>query len=100
MLVSHGEKSGRSTGHVACVARAQVAAMRTWRDRYGAELIGMSSDTLNLRVATRPKTRQEALALARDHYVYCTDIVDQGLQTYSALAASLMANEWWFFWWD
>jgi Domain of unknown function (DUF4253) len=74
--------------------------MRMWRDHYGAELIGMSSDTLNLRVATKPKTRQEALALARDQYVYCTDIIAQGLQTYSALAASLMANDWWFFWWD
>lgn len=81
-------------------AEYHVAAMRTWRDRYGAELIGMSSDTLDIRVATKPKTRQEALALARDQYVYCTDIIDQGLQTYSALAASLMANDWWFFWWD
>jgi hypothetical protein len=75
-------------------AEYHLAAMRTWRDRYGAELIGMSSDTLNLRVATKPKTRQEALALARDQYVYCTDIIDQGLQTCSALAASLMANDW------
>ena len=81
-------------------AEYHVAAMRAWRDRYGAELIGMSSDTLNIRVATKPKTRREALALSRDQYIYCTDIIDQGLQTYSALAASLMANDWWFFWWD
>jgi Domain of unknown function (DUF4253) len=33
--------------------------MRTWRDRYGAELIGMSFDTINLRVATEPTTRVE-----------------------------------------
>jgi len=39
-------------------AEYHVAAMRTWRDRYGAELVGMSSDTINLRVATRPKTRK------------------------------------------
>lgn len=75
-----------------------VSAARGALFRYGAELIGMSSDTLNLRVATKPKTRQEALALARDQYVYCTDIIDQGIQTYSAFAASLMANDWWFFW--
>lgn len=77
-----------------------VAAMRRWRDRYGAELVGMSSDTLNFRVATRPKTREEALTLAREHYVYCADVIDQGVQTYSALAANLMANDWWYFWWD
>lgn len=32
-----------------------AAAMRMWRDHYGAELIGMSSDTLNLRVPPSPK---------------------------------------------
>jgi hypothetical protein len=77
-----------------------VAAMRTWRDRYGAELIGVSSDTLNVRVAAKPATREEALALARDQYIYCSDIVDQGADTYSTLATYLMANDWWYFWWD
>jgi Domain of unknown function (DUF4253) len=81
-------------------AEYHVVAMRTWRDRYGIELIGMSFDTINLRVAAKPKTREEALALARDQYIYCADIVDQGVQTYSALAADLMANDWWYFWWD
>jgi Domain of unknown function (DUF4253) len=88
-------------GWNACpAAEYHVAAMRTWRDRYGAELISMSSDTINLRVAAKPKTREEALALARDQYIYCSDIIDQGVQTYSALAADLMANDWWYFWWD
>ena len=77
-----------------------VAAMRSWRDRYGVELVGISSDTINLRVAKRPKTRDDAIALAREQYLYCADIVDQGVQTISALAAALMANDWWYFWWD
>jgi Domain of unknown function (DUF4253) len=81
-------------------AEYHVAALRTWRDRYGAELVGLSSDTINLRVATKPKTREEALALARDQYIYCADIIDQGVGTYSALAADLMAGDWWYFWWD
>ncbi len=82
------------------VAEYHVAAMRTWRDRYGAELIGISADTINLRVASKPRTREEALALARDQYVYCNDIIDQGYPSYSTLAADLMANDWWYFWWD
>lgn len=81
-------------------AEYHVAAMRGWRDRYGAELVGMSDDTINLRVASRPRTREEALALAREHYIYCADIIDQGFPSYSALAAYLMANDWWYFWWD
>ena len=81
-------------------AEYHVAAMRGWRDRYGAELVGMSASTINIRVTTRPKTRDEALALAREHYIYCADIIDQGFPSYNALAAYLMANDWWYFWWD
>ncbi|XUM20544.1 DUF4253 domain-containing protein [Bradyrhizobium oligotrophicum S58] len=77
-----------------------VAAFRSWRDRYGAELVGMSHDVINLRVAKRPKTRDEALGLAREQYVYCPDNIEQGLGSFSALAAALMESDWWYFWWD
>jgi hypothetical protein len=77
-----------------------VAALRRWRDRYGAELIGISSDVINVRVATRPKTRKDALALAHEHHIYCSDVINQGVYTYRAHAADLMANDWWNFWWD
>ena len=77
-----------------------VAALRSWRDRFSAELIGLSGDVMNIRVATRPQSRDEALALAREQYAYCNDIVDQGMGTLSYLAAALKAHNWWFFWWD
>ena len=77
-----------------------VAMLRSWHERYGAELVGISSDMVNVRAATRPQTRDEALDLAREKYAYCADIVDQGVQNLSALAAGLMADDWWFFWWD
>jgi hypothetical protein len=77
-----------------------VAALKSWQDRYGAELVGMSGDVMNLRVAKRPATREEALGLAREHYAYCADIVDQGVGTLSALAATYLKSRWWFFWWD
>jgi hypothetical protein len=77
-----------------------VAAFRSWRDRYGAELVGLSHDVVNIRVRRRPKTRAEALDLAREQYSYCSDIVEQGVGTLSALAAALMEHDWWFFWWD
>jgi hypothetical protein len=81
-------------------AAYHVAALRAWRDLYGAELIGMAFDTLNLRVSRSPATRKEALALARAQYFYCNDIVSQGVGSPSALAAYLMAHDWWYFWWD
>jgi hypothetical protein len=69
-----------------------VAALRSWRDRYGAELVGLNADTLNLRVSRKPPTREEALALAREQYFYCNDIIDQGVGTYRKLAAGWRAT--------
>ncbi len=66
----------------------------------GAELIGLGADTMNLRVSRKPATREQAFALAREQYFYCNDIIDQGMGSYRALAAGLMASDWWFFWWD
>lgn len=77
-----------------------VAQLRSWHERYGAELVGLNADTFNLRVSRRPESREEALALAEEQYFYCTDIVDQGTETLSVLAAALMADDWWYFWWD
>jgi hypothetical protein len=91
----------RSGGWNSCpAAEYHVAALRSWRDRFGAELVGLGFDMMNLRVARRPQTRSEALDLAREQYVYCPDNVDQGVGTLSAFAAYLMANTWWDFWWD
>lgn len=77
-----------------------IAALRSWHERFGAELVGIDGDTLNIRVARRPRSRDEALALAREQYHYCPDLIDQGVGTLSALAAGLLASDWWFFWWD
>ncbi|WP_323762849.1 DUF4253 domain-containing protein [Maricaulis sp.] len=77
-----------------------VAHLRGWRDAYGAKLVSITRDTIELRVDRRPASREEALELARQHFAYCPDIVLQGTQTIEALAASLMQSDWWFFWWD
>jgi len=88
-------------GWNACPApEYHVAALRSWHERYGAELVAIGGDVLNLRVTRRPQSRDEALALAREMYLYDEDIVSQGTETFAALGAMLMANDWWFFWWD
>ena len=55
-----------------------IAALRSWRERFGAEIVGLSHDVMNIRVQSRPPTREAALELAREQYVYCRDIVEQG----------------------
>jgi hypothetical protein len=77
-----------------------VAVLRDWRRRYGTELVGIDGDTMNLLAGQEVTTRDEAMALAREQYFYCADIVDQGTGTFAPLAATLMASRWWFFWWD
>jgi hypothetical protein len=77
-----------------------VAALRSWRERYGVELVGMSHEMLNLTAASRPQTRDEALALAREQYLYAPDVVEQGTQALRPLAYDLMSGDWWLFWWD
>ena len=77
-----------------------VSALRDWHDRFGADLIGISGDTMNVRVKADLKDRKQALTLAHDLYGYCPDIVDQGVGSITALAAGLMASDWWYFWWD
>ncbi len=77
-----------------------VAALRDWHKRYGAVPVGMSGDVINVRVTRRPASRDEAMSLAREHFLYCEDIVLQGTDTFAPLAAGLMHSDWWFFWWD
>lgn len=77
-----------------------VAALRSWHERYGARLISLTGDVMELRVDRRPQTRAEALELAREQYAYCNDIVDQGVGDLASLAATLMVSDVWYFWWD
>lgn len=77
-----------------------VSALRSWKKRYGAELISLGSDSLQLRVQKRPGSKEEAIALAKEQYAYCKHIVDPTSTTLSDLAASLMQTDEWFFWWE
>jgi hypothetical protein len=78
-------------------AAMQVAALRYWRDRYQIELVGCSFDTMNIRVGMGPASREEALSLAEEHMLFCSEIPPNELIDH---AANLIAHSWWYFWWD
>jgi hypothetical protein len=78
-----------------------VAVLRSWRDRYGAELRAISFDTLELVVARPPSDFVAALPLAREQFAYTEDIVYQGVHpSIGELAAALVGSARWHFWWD
>lgn len=77
-----------------------AAAVRSWAKRFGFEPVCVGPDIIEGRVTRRPTDRDSALALARELFAYCPDIVDQGTENLATLAAILMVSEWWFFWWD
>jgi hypothetical protein len=77
-----------------------VVVMRYWFERWGAEPVAITSDTVEMLVDKPPHSQVEALALANEHFAYCEDIVTQGVGTIEALAATLLDGQTWFFWWD
>ncbi|MDZ4764856.1 MAG: DUF4253 domain-containing protein [Chloroflexota bacterium] len=88
-------------GWNACPAPAvHVALQRHWAERWGSEIVAATFDTLVCRTRAPLIDRDTALALARDHMMYCDDIVMQGTGTLDALAAELITHQSWFFWWD
>ncbi len=88
-------------GWNACPAPEEHARlMRAWEARFGAEVVGVANDFIELRVARPPTDRAAALRLAVEHYAYCNDVVEQGTGSIEALAATLLNGSVWFFWWD
>ncbi len=77
-----------------------VALAKKWYEEYGAEIVSATGELVEFVVARPPNTREQALALADEQFVYCPDLVHQGTETLSHLAASLLNAEYWYFWWD
>jgi len=77
-----------------------VALLRYWHENYGADVITLWNDVIECTVGRPPTEREQALALAWEQFVYCSDIVLQGTGTLASLAAILCGGKTWFFWWD
>lgn len=77
-----------------------VAIFRHWTKTCGAEPVSASGDVIELRVPAPIATQAEAIRLAEEQCLYCSDIVDQGVGSIDALAHVLANGRLWYFWWD
>jgi hypothetical protein len=78
-----------------------AAVVRSWEDRFGARVVGLGPDTLQLSIAAPPTTREQALRVAAEHFAFCPDSVWQGdYKNLEEYAASLIDQNCWGFWWD
>lgn len=70
-----------------------------WYEKYGAIPALMTHDVLEFK-ASPIKDKTAAMELALEQYMFCTDIVDQGVETVGRLADILTKSSTWYFWWD
>jgi hypothetical protein len=77
----------------------QSAVLRSWEDRFGAVLVGLAFDVMHLAVADPPTDPVQCDRLAREHYAFCPDNVEQGVGSLEDYAPMVSEREWWF-WWD
>lgn len=88
-------------GWNACPSSAVHAALhRHWAEQFGAEPAALGADTVECLVAHPPADKAAALSLAAEQQAYSPDIVEQGVGTGAALAATLLGAPVWYFWWD
>lgn len=78
-----------------------MAICKYWYEEYGAIPATITHDVLEMTVPA-PVGEGKALEVAREHYAFTPDRVDQGTETgtLGEVAASVAVSNVWFFWWD
>ena len=78
----------------------QVSFAKRWFGLHAASVVANTGDVLEFRVDQPMGSGVAAMAMAREQFLFCEDIVYQGVGTIDALAATLLGATVWYFWWD
>lgn len=77
-----------------------VGVLRHWQQRWGAELIGLGANTMDLLVRVKPTTWRQGFELAQEHIDYCPGSLHaNGITNLRELAHHLMTSPCWRFRW-
>ncbi|MGK5552925.1 DUF4253 domain-containing protein [Actinomadura kijaniata] len=79
------------TGEIAVV-------VRSWEERFGARVVAVGFDTLDLSVAAPPRTPEHARRVAVEHRAFCPDAF--AFDDLDEYAGHLVGCPRWAFWWD
>ncbi|MEU8244962.1 DUF4253 domain-containing protein [Nonomuraea sp. NPDC048916] len=77
-----------------------AAVVRSWEDRFGARVVCVGFNTLELSVAAPPVKPEHALHVAAEHWAFCPDNVVQGPGDLQGYAEEIAGGHTWSFWWD
>lgn len=75
-----------------------LSVLHFWYESYGAELVALGLDQLELLVSNPPDDARSAFELAVQHYAYCPALMDNLAPAMGALAATLFGRHWLFDW--
>lgn len=102
--IEHSWRAAQSRGFGgfnSCPYPVEHAAVhREWFERFGAEVVTITRDMVEMRVTKPPTTWREAFELAEDQELYAEFDQMEELCTTESLAASLLNAPCWSFWWD
>jgi hypothetical protein len=77
------------------------ALLRSWEERFGAQVVAACGSGLYVSVARPPRDMQDAELLALEHVLSTADsIVDDPPTPFPEYAAGLVGQSYWWFWWD
>lgn len=83
-------------------ASEMMAVCKYWYEKYGAVVSVVSHDTLELSLNKSISDDAAAWELAKEHFAFCPDRVDQGTNsgTIGEVADCISKSSVWYFWWD
>ncbi len=88
-----------ATNHVSRTAGLS-AIVRSWEERFGARVLRLGPDRLDISVAAPPLASEHAARVAAEHWAFCPDRVLQESGSISAYANEIRTRRSWSFWWE
>jgi len=77
----------------------QAALFKHWQEEFEMVPLAVTQDTWVVRAGRLPATDNEALQLAKEHFMFCQYVLES-FDSVGQYASYLKNNEIWHFWWD